>query len=81
MFWVVYKTDGAAMGQARGTQTTQVVDGPFNSEDDAREVLRNFRGSAFGWYTITEAELEPEDTREEYEFIDAASEFEDVPGW
>ena len=80
MFWVVYKTDGAAMGQVRGKQTTEIVDGPFNSEDDAWEVLRNFQGSVFGWYTITEAELEPEDTRKEYEFIDAASEFEDVPG-
>ena len=76
-FWLVLKTDGAALGLARGQQSQETMDGPFDSFDEAFDAKpRGSMGSA-SWITVVESETEPESTSEDYEFVDDECEFGD----
>lgn len=75
-YWVVLKTDGAVLALARGQQSQETMSGPFDSWDEALDAKpRGGVGSA-SWCTVVESETEPKSTRNDYEFVDADSEFE-----
>ena len=77
MFWIVEKSDGAIFGLVSGTRSQQTVDGPFESYDAAMERKQNYRRFGCTWYTVVEASEEPKSSTDEYEFVDAAYEFDD----
>ena len=75
MFWIVEKSDGAIMGFVNGTQTQNTMEGPFESHDDAMKAKGCYRRYGCTWYTIMESDERPSN---EYEFVDAYHEFDDV---
>lgn len=76
-YWLVWKTDGAILGHVSGTKTQRVLEGPFDDWDVAMEKKRNHPRSGCGWSTVIESDTRPENTKEEYEFVDARYEFND----
>lgn len=74
-FWTVMKTDGAIYGLASGSQSRRTIGGPFTTKSEAYKQLPSRHGCT--WYTVTESELKPADSSNEYEFVDADREFND----
>jgi len=81
MYWVICKRDDAVLGCVSGIQSQATVDGPFKDEDKAYEVKSNCRRHGSYYYTVIESDNKPKDTEKEYEFADAAREFDDVFGY
>ena len=81
MFWILEKSDSAILGWARGSKSQRVISGPFDSYDKAMEEKSKYRRWGCTYYAITEADSRPKDTQEDYEFVDAYHEFDDVGGW
>jgi len=77
MFWILEKTDGAILGLASGSQSQRVIEGPFESWDDAFDVKRGYRRYGCTYYTVVESAEEPTGYKKSYEFVDAHYEFED----
>ena len=75
-FWIVMKTDGAIGGHVRGTQSRETIDGPFDDFDKALDAKPRSHGCTY--YTVEESETKPKDESNEYEFVDADREFDDV---
>jgi len=80
-YWIVEKMDSAILGYTSGQQRKQSVAGPFDSYEEAMEAKRAYRRFGATYYTIEESPTEPESSSKEYEFVDAAREFDDVGGW
>tara|TARA_Y100000034_G_scaffold81142_2_gene97287 strand:+ start:320 stop:580 length:261 start_codon:yes stop_codon:yes gene_type:complete len=78
MFWIVEKSDGAIMGFVNGTQTQNTMEGPFKSYDDAMKAKQCYRRYGCTWYAIVESDERPKNSSNEYEFVDAYHEFDDV---
>jgi len=78
MFWIVQKTDGAIMGFVNGTQSQDTIAGPFDSYDDAMTEKKDYRRFGCTWYTVVESATAPKSHTNEYEFVDADREFDDV---
>jgi len=79
MYWIVEKRDDAIMGFVNGTQSQQAVDGPFDSYEEALEVKsRGYRRTGSYYYTVVESSVEPKPRTNEYEFVDADREFDDI---
>ena len=74
-FWIIEKHDGAIMGFVSGRQSKAVMDGPFDSYESAWEEKRHYRSEGAYYYTIEESDERPEDTSNDYEFVDADREF------
>ena len=81
MFWIIEFTDGAILGLVSGSRSERTIDGPFESYDDAMNAKRAYVRYGCTYYGIREASEQPKDTKDNYEFADAAREFEDVEGW
>jgi len=80
-YWVVEKTDTAIAGCVSGVKSQRTVDGPFDDWDAAFSCKQRYRRYGCTYYTVTESETKPESSKEDYEFVDASREFDDVPGW
>jgi len=78
MYWIIEKSDGAIMGFVNGTQTQSTIDGPFESYDEAMEAKQSYRRYGCTWYAIVESDERPKDSSNDYEFVDAHYEFDDV---
>ena len=74
-YWIVMKSEGAILGQVRGSQSAETIDGPFETYEEALDKKPRSYGATY--YTVSEADSKPESTSNEYEFVDAESEFED----
>lgn len=81
MFWIVEISDGAILGLVSGQRTQHTIDGPLDSYEDALTAQRSYSRYGCTYYAIRESDERPQDTRKEYEFVDAPREFDDVPGW
>ena len=81
MFWIIEFTDGAILGLVRGSRSQRTIDGPFESYEAAMDAKQSYTRYGCTYYGIRESESRPADTKNDYEFVDAASEFEDVGGW
>jgi len=74
--WIVEVNDGAIGGFVRGSRSEYTHDGPFEEYEDA--LAKKPRGYGCTYYKIVESSTKPKDIDDEYEFVDADREFDDV---
>ena len=79
--WVVHKWDAAIVGQTRGPKGQETIAGPFEDYEEAQEEKSTWRRYGMHYYCVVQADAEPPKKDENFEFVDAAREFDDVGGW
>ena len=79
--WVVEKRDDAILGNVQGVQSQKTIEGPFDTYDEALEARGKYQRFSSTYYAVVVADTRPPSTKTEYNFVDGAREFEDVPGW
>ena len=77
-FWIVEKRDDVICGQVSGIKTQQVIEGPFDTWDQALEVKSQYRRYGSVYYVVVESDSKPKTIKDVYEFVDASYEFSDV---
>jgi hypothetical protein len=81
MYWILEKRDDAIMGYVSGRKEQRVAEGPFDSFEKAFDAKQKFTSFGSYYYTIVESDELPGSIADDYEFVDAGREFEDVAGW
>ena len=79
--WVVEKRDDAILGNVEGVQSQKTIDGPFDTYEEALEARAQYQRFSSTYYAVIVADERPPPTCTQYNFVDGAREFEDVPGW